>query len=268
MTEKIEKELQTGKPALKIGDSIIYQGQIDALMEITPGFRAGWASPEDRKILVSQIVEQELFFQKAKKDDLLSNNPRLQKNLWLQIRNYQAGTYLLQEVDKRARAQYEKDKNTLFSQVEIRDIVYFYNKTGVEKPEEQQKIAMKKAQELRKKLNSKNFSEMAAKETDNAIAKADGGKIGTVNMIDQRIRFMGWKDLISEAFKLGKGKISGPIVTAEGVHIIQPISDKQTQSFEDVLPFLRSSLEAEVKKDVLDQMLKENKIEYLDPSLK
>jgi hypothetical protein len=268
LTESIEKDLISGKPVLQVGKTTIYQGQIDALSEIMPGFRANWNSPEDRKQMVAQLIEQELFFQKAQQENLLSNNKRLQENLWMQIRNYQAGTYLLQEVDKRAHQQYELDKDKLYSQIEIKDIVYFYKNTGVDQPDQQQKIALQKAQALRKKLNSKNFSELAAQETDNPIAKADGGKIGTISLIDQRIRFMGWKELIDTAFKLGKNKVSDPIVTTEGVHIIQPIGDKQTQSFEDVQAFLRTSLEAEVKKEVLEKMIKETKIEYLDPSLK
>lgn len=267
LTEKIEKDLNSGKPVLRVGDTVIHEGQIDALSEIMPGFRAGWDSPEDKQKLVAQLIEQELFYQKAKDEDLLTNNPRLQKNLWLQIRNYQAGTYLLQEIDRRAHERYEKEKDQYYSQVEIKDIVYLFKNSGKEKPEEQLAATLSKARTLRKKINSKNFSEIASQETENLIAKAEGGKIGSVSLIDQRIRFMGWRPLVEQALKMKKGKVSDPIVTGEGVHIIQVIADKQTQSFEDVLSFLRTQMEQEVKKDLLEKMIKETKIEYLDPSL-
>ena len=246
---------------------MIYQGQIDTLMEIMPGFKAGWNSEHEKKQLVTQLIEQELFYQKAAEQDLISKNERLQKNLWLQIRNYQAGTYLFQEVDKRAHEEYEKNKDQLFSQVELKDIVYMFKNTGTENPDEQLKIAMQKAQTIHKKLNSNNFSQIAAEQTENPFAKADGGKIGVVSWIDQRVKFMGWKPLVETAFKLRKGKISNPIVTSEGVHIIQAVSDKQTQSFEDSATYLRTQLEAEVKNELLAKMYKETKIEYLDPSL-
>lgn len=267
ITSRVEKDVSSGKPVLKIGEKIIYQGQIDMLMEIMPGFRAGWDSPEDKKQLVNQLIEQELFYQKAKEQDLISKNERLQKNLWLQIRNYEAGTYLLQEVDKKAYQEYEKNKDQLFSQVEIRQIVYLFKNTGVQDEKEQQKIALKKAVELRKKLTDKNFAQIASDQTENPFGKANGGNIGVISWIDQRVKFMGWKPLVEAAFKLKKGKISQPIVTSEGVHIIQVASDKQTQTFQDTSSFLRTQLEQEVKNDLIDQMLKETKIEYLDPSL-
>ena len=126
---------------------------------------------------------------------------------------------------------------------------------------------MEKAQKVRKKLNAKNFSKVASEETENAFAKADEGKIGVVSWIDQRVKYMGWRPLVETAFKMKKGKISNPIVTGEGVHIIQVASDKQTQSFEDSSTYLRTQFEADVKKELMEQMLKEIKIEYLDPSL-
>jgi hypothetical protein len=267
LTNRIEKDLSTGKPVLKVGDTTIHEGQINILMEIMPGFKANWDNATERKKIVAQLIEQELFYQKARELDLISKNERLQKNLWLQSRNYQAGTYLLQEVDKRAREQYEKDKNELYSQVEIRDILFLFKNTGVENPDEQLKIAMQKAQNLRKKLNTQNFAKIASEQTENQIAKADGGKIGMISWIDQRIKFMGWKPLVETAFKLRKGKISQPVATSEGVHIIQVISDKQTQSFEDAQAFLRSQLEQQVKQELLEKMFKETKIEFLDPSL-
>ena len=213
-------------------------------------------------------MNKNFFYQKAKQENLLDNNTRLQKNLWVQIRNYEAGTYLLQEVDKRSHAQYEKDKEKFYTQVEIKDIVYLFNKTGADATEEQQKIALDKAKATRKKVNSKNFSEVAAQETDNMIAKANGGVIGAVSYIDERLKFLGWKPLVDEAFRLKKGKVSDPIVTAEGVHIIQVSSTPEIQTYETVLPYIRTQIEASVKKELMDQMLKETKIEYLDPALK
>lgn len=267
LTSRIEKEVTQGKPVLKIGDQIIYQGQIDILMEIMPGFKTSWDSTQDRKNLIAQLIEQELFYQKAKELDLISKNDRLQKNLWLQTRNYQAGTYLLQEVDQQAKIEYERNKDQLFSQVEIKEIVFLFKNTGAQDEPSQQKIAMKKAVELRKNLTDKNFSKLASEHSENPFGKANGGNIGVISWIDQRVKFMGWKPLVETAFKLKKGRISQPIVTDEGVHIIQVASDKQTQSYQDSETFLRTQLEQSVKNALLEQMLATTKIEYLDPTL-
>lgn len=267
LTNRVESDLKSGKPIVQVGQSYIYEGEIQALSEVMPGFRAGWEDPEKKRELIGQMIEQELFLQKAKEQNLLDKNERLQKNLWIQTRNYEAGTYLLQEVDKRAKDQYEKDKQRLYTQVEIRDIVYLFTNTGTEQPEDQKKIAVQKAFAVQKKLNSKNFSDIAAQETDNPIAKVNGGSIGAVSYIDERVRFMGWRALVEQAFRMKKGKVSNPIVTAEGVHIIQVVGDPQIQTYEAVLPYIRTQIEASTKKELMDQMLKEKPIKYLDPTL-
>lgn len=253
---------------IRVGNSVIHQAQIDTIAQIMPGFKEGWNDPEARANMVNLIVEQELFLQKAQKLDLINNNDRLQKNLWLQIRNYQAGTYLLQEVDHRAKDQYEKDKERLYTQLEIRDILLAYKKNSAENPtDEEKKQTLERARQIRNKLNSKNFSTVASETTDNPVAKINGGHIGAISKIDQRVRFLGWEPLISQAFAMKKGQISQPIETLEGVHIIQVVSNRQIQKFEDVLPFIRSQIEQDVKKEILETLLKENKVEYLDPSV-
>ena len=267
LTTAIDSELKSGKQLIKIGNRTIYEGELQAISEITPGFKVGWDDPEQRQKLLNSIIEQELFLQKAQESNLLTNNQRLQKNLWVQIRNYQAGTYLLQEVDKRARSQYEKDKDHLYSQIELKDIVILYNQNHTDPTDNEKQVAMQKAEQIYKKLNAENFSQIASIETDNPIAKANGGNIGSVNQIDQRIKMMGWGPLIDQAFAMKKGEISKPIATNEGVHIVEIASDKQVQTFEDVLPFIRNQIESDVKREVLDEMLQEKKIQYLDSSL-
>jgi hypothetical protein len=265
----MDRQITQGKPVLRVGKTVIHQAQIDTISEIMPGFKAGWNDPEAKANMVASIIEQELFLQKAKQQNLLQTNERLQKNLWLQIRNYQAGTYLLQEVDRRAKSQYEKDKEQLYTQLEIKDIVIAYKRKdpSSDPTEDDKRQAMDKAQQTYKKLNSKNFSQIASETTDNPIAKINGGKIGSISKIDQRVKFLGWEPLVHQAFTMKKNQISHPIATQEGVHIIQVISDRQVQSFEDVLPFIRTQIEQDVKKEVLENLIKETKIEYLDPSL-
>ena len=268
LTDKVDQEAAKGNPMIRVGDSVIHQGQIDIISEIMPGFKAGWNDPEGKANMINLMIEQELFLQKAQKQNLLNNNDRLQKNLWLQVRNYQAGTYLLQEVDERAKAQYEKDKDRLYTQLEIRDILIAYKKNSAENlTDEEKNQAMKRAHDIRKKLNSTNFASIASETTDNPVAKINGGHIGAISKIDQRVRFLGWEPLVNQAFSMKKGQVSQPIATHEGVHIIQVVSNRQIQAFEDVLPFIRTQIEQDVKKEVLEGLLKENKIEYLDPSV-
>ena len=66
LTNRVESELHSGKPLVQVGDSYIYEGQVNALFEILPGFKAGWESPDKRKELVGQMIEQELFLSEGK----------------------------------------------------------------------------------------------------------------------------------------------------------------------------------------------------------
>ncbi len=267
-TPKIEKQINAGKPVLKIGDRVIYEGQIKLMSEVMPGFQEDWASPIRKKEVAQSLIEQELFLQKAREQNLIENNERLQKNLWVQGRNYQAGTYLLQEIDEQAKAQYEADKDRYYKQVELKDIVYMYKNIQAPTDIEKKEKALAKAQATRQRLTAENFSEVASQETDNLIARADEGRIGTVNMLDERIRYLKWGPLVAQAFDMKEGEISQPIVTDEGVHIIQLVQAPTVQAFEDVLPIIRTQLEEKIKHELLAQMLEETNIEYLDPTLK
>lgn len=247
---------------------MIYEGQIKILSEIMPGFQASLENPERKQEIISALIEQELFLQQAQKRKLIQNNTRLQKNLWVQIRNYQAGTYLLEEVDKRTREHYEKQKKELFTQVEIKDIVLLYKSMDGATEAERKENALTKAQDLHATLTPENFSEMASLHTENPVAQVSNGDIGVVSYMDQRIKHLEWKPLIDQAFTLSKGEVSDPIETLEGVHIIQVISDPIVQSFESVESILRSQLEKEVKDEVFQKLLIDTPIEYLDESFR
>ncbi|MBL7684790.1 MAG: peptidylprolyl isomerase [Deltaproteobacteria bacterium] len=264
---EIEKLTQQGKPLLKVGDKTIYEGQLLLLQELIPSFRYEFSTPDGRKKVVQEIIEQELFYQKAIKLGLPEKSDRLQKLLWLNERSLTGGEYLSQKMNEAARLQYEKDKEKYYTQRPVADIVFLYKNASGTTPEEKQADALKRAKELRRKLNAKNFSQLASENTEDPFGKADQGKIGPVSLIDQRVKALSWAPLVQAAFRLKEGQISEPIATAEGVHIIQPISQKEIQTFEQVLPFLRENIEASVRKQLFDQLSKEIKIQILEPKL-
>ncbi len=264
---KVQEQVGQGRAMLKVGDKIIYEGQFQLLRDVVPGFTNAFATPEGRRQILDQLIEQEAFVQKSREAKLLETSPDLQKKLWLNQRSLEGGEYVSKILDKRAFDQYQKDKDQYYSEVEIADIVYHYDKTGGLDPQEQQELAIAKAQKTFRDLTPENFAEMAAKESDDAIGKGNGGKIGVVSFIDQRVGAWGWKPLVEKAFTMKVGEISEPIATREGVHLIKVLSEKKVQPFSEVKYFIRRELEPTVKKELLDEILKTRKVEYLLPGL-
>ena len=264
---KIEQQVGQGRPMMKVGDKVIYEGQFQMLRDVIPGFTTTFATPEGRRQILDQIIEQEAFVQKSREAKLIETSTDLQRKLWLNQRSLEGGEYVSQVLDKRAYKQYQKDKDQYYSEVEVADIVYQYQKTDSVDPQEQQELAMAKAQKTFRELTPENFAEIASKESDDPIGKGNGGKIGVVSFIDQRVGAWGWKPLVEKAFAMKAGEISEPIATRDGVHLIKVLSEKKVQPFSEVKYFIRRELEASVKKELLDEILKTKKVEYLLPGL-
>ena len=265
---QVEEQVKQGPPILRVGDTVIYEGRLQLIGEFVPGFNRLFATPEGRQQVVEEIIAGELMVQKARQEGLVEGNLKLQKQLWIQERDAIAGTLLLRELDRRARADYEKDRERLFTQVEIADILYAFLNVPGKTPEEKKTAALKKAEATRQKLTPENFGQIAAEETDNILGRTRGGRIGTVSHLDQRIKDYGWKPLVEAAFQLKKGEISGPILTAEGVHLVMALEEKRVQAYEEVAGMLQERYRVQVRKELLEKLKAETGIEYLDPALK
>jgi parvulin-like peptidyl-prolyl isomerase len=101
--------------------------------------------------------------------------------------------------------------------------------------------------------NGADFATLAKKYSDDPGSKAMGGKLTiqrgqTVAPFDQT------------AFLLGKGKISRPVKTQYGYHIIEPISDirqKKTTPFDQVKEAIRQQLLNQKKNEFMSSWVKD-----------
>jgi len=264
---KFEEKSQQGRRLLKVGDQVIYEGYFQILRETIPGFEMNFANPEGRRKILDGIIAQELFLAKSQDLDLIRQSPRLQRELWLNARALIGVEYLHQEADRKAREKYDQEVDEYYSRIEIANIVFLFKNTGAADPEAQRKIALQQARELRKKLTAENFSELAAQYSEHPLTKKVGGILGSISMIDQRVKILGWRPLVERALQMKKSEISQPIVTKEGVHLIMALEEKQTQSYQEVGPYLRQEILPQVKQELLQKMLAQTKIEYLEPGL-
>ncbi len=112
--------------------------------------------------------------------------------------------------------------------------------------------SLEKIKEIRSKINSKNFSDMAKKETQDPSGKSNGGDLGwfaSGRMVPEFEKV---------AFGLKKGEISEPVKTQFGYHIIL-VEDKkaaETKPLETVKNELAKIEIQKTKAQDLDNLLK------------
>ncbi len=130
--------------------------------------------------------------------------------------------------------RYEKEKSRFVS-TEQRLASHVLVKVGGKGGPNDQKQALEKAQKIADDARSgKDFAELAKQSSDDLGSKALGGDLGWLD-----------KDMTDPAFEgalyaLEKGKISDPVLSSEGYHVIElrDIRPGKTRTFEEVQPEL------------------------------
>jgi peptidyl-prolyl cis-trans isomerase D len=113
--------------------------------------------------------------------------------------------------------------------------------------------AFEQIKKIKASVTTKNFAQIASKETQDPTGKSNGGELGWF----ARGRMV--PEFDDAAFKLAKGEISAPIKTSFGYHIIY-VEDKQTaevKTLEQVKPELARIALQKTKAQDLDKLLKE-----------
>ncbi|MFY7993971.1 MAG: peptidylprolyl isomerase [Bacteriovoracaceae bacterium] len=141
--------------------------------------------------------------------------------------------------------------------------VYEENLSQYNKPEQvkarhilvtgQDEAALEKINKIKKSVTTKNFAQIASKETQDPTGKSNGGELGWFS----RGRMV--PEFDDAAFKLAKGTISEPVKTSFGYHIIY-VEDKQTaevKTLDQVKPELARLALQKTKAQDLDKLLKE-----------
>ncbi len=113
--------------------------------------------------------------------------------------------------------------------------------------------ALDQINKIKKSVTTKNFAQIASKETQDPTGKSNGGELGWFS----RGRMV--PEFDDAAFKMKKGEISEPIKTSFGYHIIY-VEDKQgseTKTLDQVKPELARIALQKTKAQDLDKLLKE-----------
>jgi peptidyl-prolyl cis-trans isomerase D len=126
--------------------------------------------------------------------------------------------------------RYEKEKSRFVS-TEQRLASHILIKVGGKGGPEDQKQALEKAQKIAEDARAgKSFADLAKQSSDDLGSKALGGDLGWVD-----------KDMTDPAFEaalyaLEKGKVSDPVLSSEGYHVIElrDVRPGETRTFEEV----------------------------------
>jgi peptidyl-prolyl cis-trans isomerase D len=134
------------------------------------------------------------------------------------------------------RKRYEDEKQR-FVQPEQRLVSHILIDVPKNATPEQQKAALAKAQKIAAEATPQNFAKLAEKDSADLGSRRQGGDLG---WLEQGVTNKAFDDAL---FSLQKGKISQPVLSDEGYHIIwlRDIRSGQAKPFEEV----RGQLEQE-----------------------
>lgn len=280
--ENMEASLKKGKELVKINDTTIHEGYLDFLARINPRVKGQINNPASRKKIIDNLVEQELLYQESVKRELDQKEDVLNKAA-LYRRVVIAQALLEEEMEKKAKEYFEKNKETQFTKVGFSQIQVNFKKPEEEKPaadkdkkEEKKKEetpvtpeekaeALKKVQEIKARLTAgEDFVKVAEETSDDKSSKKKGGDMGKISRDDKRMSRLGLDALTQAAFTLKKGDVSDPLETAKGYHVIKVTSDVETTPFEEAERVIRMQVQQETKDGLLSALKGSAKINYAE----
>lgn len=206
----------------------------------------------DRNALAQVIAKQGLV-----NDAELNAELREFRNELLSSRYFEA--FLNKTVTDSDVEKYYKDNKSEFEQKELK-LAQIMLRIRPNMTEVEATKAFKRAVDLHKKITSgAKFSTLAKRHSDDYGTKRKGGVMGWVKagQVDPQV--------FSEAAKLKKNKVSQPIRTNLGYHIVKLLDKPKVnqQSFETAKGQIRYKLRNEAKQKEMERLLGEVKITQL-----
>ena len=249
----------------KVGPYTLSKADFEKEMERNPQLKVLLTlKPEIKEVLVKRWVEVTLLALAGEEEGLLKD-PEVKAQIEEQTRMILAQNYYERKVlkglkvsDSDLQKYYMKHKKEYRTpeRVKARHIL-------IQVPEkadpEVQKAALKKAEDLRRKLLAgADFSELARKYSEDPGTRDKGGDLG----------FFSRGQMVSEfeeaVFKLKVGEISPPIKTRFGYHLVQVEAKipSQEQPYEEVKDRVRQDLLEAKKAQRMEALMAELRQKY------
>ncbi len=209
--------------------------------------RAQTGSPEGRRRLAEQLAELKAIAQEARRQQF-HNDPKTKAILQIQVDQTLASQFMQHVAEKGVsdaalKDAYDRDK-AHYSEASARHIlIRFQNspvpvRTGNKDLTEAEALA--KLVAVKKRIEGgEDFATVAKAESDDSGSGAAGGELGTFGP-GQMV-----KEFTDVAFALEPGKLSDPVKTRFGYHLIQ-VKERKAKAFDEVKPQLQQKLKPEV----------------------
>lgn len=210
---------------------------------------------DTRDRLIENLVTEEILVQEAKKRNV-QNDSEFKAVLEQYTRRLMAQKVLQEEVfskmdEKNLKSYFSKNKKK-FNQDEVR-ASHILLKTEKEADEVYALVTKKGA----------DFGELAKKHSTDPTAQHNLGDLGYFT----RARMV--PEFSDAAFSMSKGKISKPVKSQFGYHIIKVVDKKQGKpvKFEDVVVQVRQDYQKTKIEETVDRLKKKSKVEVFDKNL-
>ncbi len=248
-------------PNAVTGSALTTDADIDAYLRLNDQSRdIRYVSLPAPEIDPASISDKEISdYYKAHKDQYMT--PETVTIRYVEVKASDMQTDVTPD-EQALQARYEKEKSR-FVAPEQRDVAHILVSVPANASPDQQKKALARARDIEKQLHDgADFAQVARKDSDDLGSKRQGGDLGWIEpgMTDKAFE--------EKAFELPKGKISDPVLSPEGYHIILvKIKPGHTKTLDEVKDQLtRELLGSERERKYNDVAGKLVDLVYQDPN--
>ena len=262
-----------GKMVVEINGSKITEGDLEFLGTINPRIQAQMMTPDGKKRILDNLVEQELLYQEAMKEGI-SRKDDVKAKVDLYRRVIIAQSLIDEKIEEDAKKYYDAHpdefKKLKLSQIMVKytnpeDVKKTREKKGAKETVRSEADALKLASGIKARLDKgEDFATVAKEVSDDATTKSRGGELGAISKDDKRLDARGWGPLAEKAFEMKVGEVSGPIKTNTGYHIITVTQGMELEPFEEAKNAIVFKIRNDVKNQLLAKLKKDSKIKYAE----
>ncbi len=279
-SSRVDQAMKEGKPLVRVGDEKIHEGYVDLIERVNPAIKAQMDNPMGKKRLLDNLIEQEMLYQESMSRGI-EKLPLVKDKIDLYRRVVVAQSLIDDEVNKKAKAYYDANKEKEFDRVKVSQI-FFSNMPKPTPPQpgkpmtppseaEKNRAAQEAEVQVKAAYEKLKGGEAWEKVVESYSADkntaARVGDLGYLSRGDKRIERLDYQKLVDAAFSLPKDGFSEPIQAKDGWHIIRVTEERKIQPYADVENAIRMKLRGEVKNQLMADLKNKMKVQYLDVSL-
>lgn len=241
---------------LTIGARKITRAQFEELLAALAQNGRPAVTPADKRKVAEQYGDLETYAQEAR-NRKLDQNPETKQMMAIQTDNVLASTLAKQVAedtqlsDADLHAYYDAHKDEFEEAQGSHILIRFKGSRVPLKPNEKdltEPEALAKAQEIRGKLVAGgDFAALAKAESDDTGSATKGGELGSFRH-GQMV-----KPFDEAAFTLPVGKVSEPVRTDFGYHIIK-ITSRTSKTFEEAKPEIEKKIKPALTKEAMEKI--------------